>query len=195
MRRRPLWAAALVAALVAHALLTKRGAMTEMLWLCHVATATIALGLALARPLLVATGFVFHVGLGIELWLLDIAATGVTTPTSVVVHLLPLGAAIAVFRRVPLPRRAWLAAWTMCLVMLPISLLATDPALNVNLVWAPWKPLESMHPDVNAHRVVMCVIALIAMRTSDAVLRRALPAFGPVPPGDAARAAVVGSDV
>ena len=138
---RALGAVLLFAALGVHALVKlSHGTLGEMLYTCHVATATLALGLLTRRHALVAAGFLFHLGLGFPAWILDAAFASGTIPSSVAVHVLPLLVGGLEVRRRGLPARSFLLAGLLYPVAALLSLGLTDPALNVNLVHAPWGP-------------------------------------------------------
>ena len=62
---------ALVGALAFHTASKGAAHVQEMLWLCHVATALMALGLLVGWHRAVAGGFLLHVGFGTVGWLLD----------------------------------------------------------------------------------------------------------------------------
>jgi hypothetical protein len=111
----------------------------ELLYTCHVATMLVAMGLLAGLHRLVATGFLFHLAVGLPSWLLDAVARG-TTWTSTLAHLVPLFAGAWAVRQDGLPRRTPIYAWSMFVACSVVSFFLTDPALNVNVVHAPWPP-------------------------------------------------------
>jgi hypothetical protein len=151
---------ALLAALVLHAFTKGQARLPEMLWLCHVATLLLALGLLTSARWLVATGFLIHLAMGMPGFLLDVAFGERPSPTSWLVHLLPLVAGGIALRRTGLPPRTWLAAWLTVLAMLAVSIVATPPALNINLVHEPWGPMKAVLPGVWPVRVFHALEAL-----------------------------------
>jgi len=64
--------------------------MSQMLWACHIASLTLAIGLALDQPKLIAIGMVFHTGQGIPAWMLDLFVVGDYSLTSTLLHSVPL---------------------------------------------------------------------------------------------------------
>jgi hypothetical protein len=126
-------------------------------------------------PYGIAAGFVFHMVIGLPLYVLDLAAgatTGSDTPTSAFVHLAaPLVGAWGVLRGGELPRYAWLGAWAIAALPLPISLL-TDPALNINVVHQPWAPVRAWFESMWIYRAMNLALALFATKLGDALLRR-----------------------
>jgi len=61
----------------------------------------------------------------------------------------------------------------------PVSYVATDPALNVNLAHAPWPPLAGVLPSLWASWVFNAGGSLLAFLVVDRLLGRALPPGGP----------------
>jgi len=165
--------AVLLVALAVHAL-TKLsdGTVGEMLFTCHVASVLLAVGLLTRRHLLVAVGFLFHLGVGLPTYLLDAAVTGRTTASSVLVHLLPLLAGGLEVRRRGLPRAAALWGLPLYAACALVSWFATDPALNVNLVRAPWGPTRFLGRE--GTWFVNGVLSLMLPLAADRVWRRTL---------------------
>ena len=147
-----LWPAALVfGALLLHALTKlERGLLGEMLWACHAASLLVGLGMLARQTWLVATGTLFHLGVGVPAYVLDLVVLQSTTLTSVLVHLVPPLLGLLVLRREPVwscwPRWTPLAAGALYPCLIPISRWLTEPALNVNLAFRPWSPLATLSP-------------------------------------------------
>src|SRR5512135_739779 len=145
---------AMLAALALHAVSMGRANLPELLWSCHVASTCLALGILFGRRTAVATGFLFHLAIGLPAWLVEIVISrgtfgGATlvwhlVATSTLVHLLPIaaGAAWLGFPRHPLPRRAVALAWLIQVGMILPSRLLTPPELNVNLAHGVWPPVS-----------------------------------------------------
>jgi hypothetical protein len=163
---------ALLAALVLHALTKGQARLPEMLWLCHVATLLLAVGLLASARWLVATGFLIHIAMGMPGFLLDVAFGERPSPTSWLVHLLPLVAGAIALRRTGLPPRTWLAAWLTVLAMLAVSIVATPPALNINLVHEPWGPMKALLPGVWPVRVFHALEALCFLFGAELLFQR-----------------------
>src|ERR1051325_8184251 len=120
----------------------------EMLWVCHVASLVLAIGLLARRQALVAAGLLLHLAWGAPAYLLDAIATRSTTVTSVLVHVLPVVTGLWAVRARGWPRGVALPAWIFFALWIPVSFVATVPALNVNLAHAPWPPLARVLPGV-----------------------------------------------
>lgn len=143
------WSAAIVFGVLALHALTKleRGLLGEMLWACHVASLLAGLGMLARQTWLVATGTLFHLGVGIPAYVLDVIVLRNTTVTSVLVHVVPPLLGLRTLRRLQAwPRWTPLAAAALYLCLIPISRWLTEPALNVNLAFEPWAPLATLSP-------------------------------------------------
>jgi hypothetical protein len=117
----------------------------EMLWTCHVASLVIAIGLVARRAWLVAVGTAFHLAVGLPSFVLDAIATQHTTVTSVLVHTVPPGVGLHALRHQgPWPRWTPIASGGLYVALVPLSRWLTEPALNVNLAFAPWPPLATI---------------------------------------------------
>ena len=164
---------ALLAALVLHAATKGQERLPELLCLCHVASALLAVGLLASVRWLVALGFLIHVGMGMPAFLVDVVfGQERPSPTSWLVHLLPLVAGGVAVWRTGLPHRTWLAAWGTVLVMLVVSILATPPALNINLVHEAWGPTKDVLPGVWPVRLFHALEALVLLFGAELVLQR-----------------------
>jgi hypothetical protein len=150
----------LLAALVLHAISKGQELLPEMLWLCHVASTLLAIGLLTSVRWLVATGFLIHLAMGMPGLLLEATFGERPSPTSWLVHILPLVAGGLALRRTGLPSRTWVTAWLTVLVMLVVSIVATPPALNINLVHEAWGPTKTVLPGVWPVRVFHAFEAL-----------------------------------
>jgi hypothetical protein len=146
--------------------------LQEMLWLCHVATVVMAVGLLAGWHRLVVAGFLMHVGCGTAGWALDVLATHDTTPSSVLVHVLPLAFGALEVRRkgwpsgVVLPAWLFFSAWVLCCHWV------TDPAINVNLSHAAWGPLAHVIGGVWISGVLNSGLMLGGFTLVNAVMRR-----------------------
>jgi hypothetical protein len=152
---------------------TKHGIqLQELLWLCHVASALMVLGLLAGAHRLVAAGFLLHAGFGTVGWLLDVLATRETTPSSVLLHLLPLVVGAIELKRRGWPRGIVLPAWLFFTAWVLMSRWVTDPALNVNLSHAAWGPLNGLTGGVWLAGAFTATSMLGGFLIANAVLRR-----------------------
>jgi hypothetical protein len=171
----PRWlAGVLLGVLVLHAVLTKLpDKLPELLWCCHVATVVMAVGLATRNGGLVAAGLIFHVAVGVPSYMIDSFTRGTTTPTSVLVHLLPSVVGGYAVRRADIRPSTAALAWGMFAVLLPICYLATPAALNVNLSHASWAELRFAGPVGNW--LVNLAVTAVAITGAAIVLHRVVP--------------------
>lgn len=141
-------AAGILAVLALHAAhkVSVGESLQEMLWGCHVASLLIALGLLARRPALVATGFLFQLGIGLPAYLLDAFTSMSTPPTSALAHLVPTAVGALSVRRAGLPWRTIAWAWLFFLAVQGLAYLVTDPRLNVNVAFGAWGGMAKLTP-------------------------------------------------
>lgn len=168
----PVLGGVLLGALALHASTKGLDHLQEMLWLCHVGTGVMAVGLLAGWHRLVVAGFLMHVGCGTLGWAMDALVMHDTTLSSTLVHVLPLVFGVVEIRRrgwpsgVVLP--AWLcfSAWVLCCHWV------TEPALNVNLSHAAWGPLAQVIGGVWISGVLNSGLMLVGFWLVNAVMRR-----------------------
>lgn len=114
------------------------GMAAEMLWVCHVTSAMLAIGLIFDTPLLIATGFLYHIAVAIPTYLLHLATGGDSSVVSFMLHALtPAFGWIACRKQVLPPAAPWLALATYLGLML-VCRFVTPESMNVNLAFKPW---------------------------------------------------------
>lgn len=171
-RSSPRAAALLAAALVARAVSLGRGHLDELWWLCHVATACMAIGLAAGWARVVAGAWVYHLVWGVPVWLLDAIATRSALPSSIAAHVAPLVIGGAWLARRPWPGGVALPAWMVGVSVMIVSRPLTVPAHNVNAAYAVWPPLAGVFPSVAVMWLVTSLACLALMITADTLLAR-----------------------
>ena len=145
----------LLGALGLHAIdLARTTSVAELLWACHVATLCLALGVLLRRRDAVATGWLFHLAIGLPAWLVEIVVTrgtfgaarvdGWLFTSSTLVHLLPIAVGAMWLRTdgYAIPPRVMLFAWLIQSALIPLSKPFTPPELNINLAHSVWPALS-----------------------------------------------------
>jgi hypothetical protein len=170
--RAPALATLLVAALAARAYSMGVERLDELWYLCHVATAAMALGLAGGWPRVVAGAWVYHLAWGAPVWMLDAIATGVALPSSIAAHVGPLVIGGWWLARRPWPGPVALPAWMIGVTTMVVARPLTVPAHNVNAAYEVWPPLAAVFPDVASLWIVSSLVCLALMITADALLRR-----------------------
>jgi hypothetical protein len=120
---------------------TQVGLGAELFWLSHVTSAMLALGLLARVPVMVATGFLFHLAVALPAYVFYLATGGETSVVSFLLHLLsPLFGWIAC-RGTRLPNVALVLAYATYAIVIGATLAFTPPAMNVNAAFQPWLPL------------------------------------------------------
>ena len=133
------------------------GETSNVLWACNMASLWVAVGIALRRAWLVASGLLW-LSLGTPLWIVYLIGGGEFFATSVGIHVLTPVCAVLALRQLGWPRRVWLRALGL-LVLLTISTrFVTEPQLNVNLAFRVWEGWERTFPD---HRVYLVLIGAL----------------------------------
>lgn len=137
MRR---WGWVLVGLLLLHCVVKARaGMLWEVLWMCHLASGVLALGLILDLSAVSAAGFLFHLSIAIPAYLLHLASSGATNWTSAILHVVTPLIGWQAWKDRLLPSGAPWISFAMCLVVLLLSRAVTPPELNVNLAFKPWE--------------------------------------------------------
>jgi hypothetical protein len=162
---------ALLLALGLHAYTKGWELLPEMLWVCHVASAVLAVGLLVPLRRWVEAGLLLHIAVGAPSFLLDVAFGYKAPPTSWLVHVLPWVAGYVGLRQEGLRPRTWVYAWGLFLATFAVSLL-TPPRLNVNLVHAAWGPLKQVLPSPWAVRGLNAGGALVCLFGVEWLLRK-----------------------
>lgn len=117
---------------------TQAGLAAELLWLSHVTSAVLAVGLILDASLMIAAGFLFHLAVALPAYLFYLSTGGETSPMSFLLHVLsPLFGAMAC-RGWVLPRRALLLTYAIYVVVIGCTLAFTPAAMNVNSTFRHW---------------------------------------------------------
>jgi len=156
------WAALLWLALALHAWSlaadSGRAGLWHLLWSCHVATFLLGVGLAARSRLLVQAGFLFHLGIGLPAWLVQVIVTHGTfggaalvphlLASSILVHILPLAAGYVALGRARFARSAWFMAMGIQVILVPVAHWLTPADLNVNLAHQPWPPMQHAIPSL-----------------------------------------------
>lgn len=159
-----------------HALsLVRTTSLTELLWSCHVATLTLALGVLFRARTAVATGWLFHLSIGLPAWLVEIVVTRGTfgaakldlglLATSALVHLLPIAVGARWLRRggFAIPIRVMLFAWLIQTALIPLSRPFTPPELNINLAYGVWPALMRSFPRLWVFQAAACAVCAISV--------------------------------
>lgn len=178
------WAGVIPAALWTFHLVYNAGVRGEpgnMMWMCHVTTLLLAVGLigSFASLIRLSSAWVL---LGLPIWLVEALAAG-TTRISVLSHVLVPIVSVVAFSQVGEPRRLRVAVLQSlalyCFVQVAARLL-TAPALNVNLAHRPYQFFASdLIGSFAVYWVVITAALVPVLALVHAGFARAFPAAAP----------------
>jgi hypothetical protein len=144
----------------------------HLLWSCHIASATIAVGLLAGSARAVAAGFLFHLAIGFPAWLVEEVTTWPDVmPTSLLAHTLPPVAAFLYLRRRSLPRGIVVPAWAIYILPIPLARWLTPPELNINLAHQVWPGFSAIVSSAWTFQLIAIPVALALLLAADFVLR------------------------
>ena len=118
-----------------------QGILPEMLWACYPATLMLAIGLLFDVALFSASGFLFHVCIGLPANLLSLATNGSNNWASFLIHFASPGIGFCAWRGKQLPFASSIVATCLLIGFSVISYFFTAPELNINQVFKPWEPV------------------------------------------------------
>jgi hypothetical protein len=138
------------------------GLLPEMLWMCHVASGALALGLLFDWAACSALGFLIHLAVGVPAYSLYLVRGGDITAVSFLLHLLsPLFGWLA-WRGRALPRMTALLGLACYAALVVLCLFVTPEALNVNLSFRPWAPMAAAGVWVSRVGNALMMLVLLA---------------------------------
>jgi hypothetical protein len=148
-----------------------RGAWSDLLWLCNIASLLLAAGCLWPAPALNAVG-VSWLFFGVWLWLLDLLTGGELMPTSILTHVGSPVVGVLAARRLGWPRGAWWKAVAGEGLLIALTRLLTPEAANVNLAFRVWQGWEERFPNHTRYLALLLastgavyfVIELLALR-------------------------------
>jgi hypothetical protein len=117
------------------------GILSEMLWACYPATLMLAIGLLFDVALLSATGFLFHVCIGLPSDLLYLNTNGDNNWASFLIHFLSPMFGLWAWRGKQLPFASSIVAACLFISFAVIAYFFTAPELNINQTFKPWEPV------------------------------------------------------
>lgn len=143
---------------------TQDGLAPELLWMCHVTSAMLALGLVANAAPLIATGFLCQAAIAMPAYVLHLAAGGHTSVASFLLHVSApvLGALAMRGRRMP-AAIAWIAL-LLYQLLIALSQAFTPESMNVNLAFRPWDPLAGFLPSGWPVRVLNLALMLAQLQ-------------------------------
>jgi hypothetical protein len=145
---------------------TQAGLAPELLWICHVTSAMLAMGLLAQAPLLIVTGFLCQVAVAVPAYALHVLSGGETTVVSFILHVLSPVFGWLAWRGKRIPAvTPWLGA-AVYIGLLLICRQFTPEALNVNVAFRPWGPLA----DYGIWSVTAMNLVLLLVQTTTFLL-------------------------
>jgi hypothetical protein len=148
----------------------------ELLWSCYASSVVLAVSILLGWQPGISAACVFHVGVGLPMYVLDLLAGGTTGSrklTAAFAHLLAPVVAVWQVSRTGLSPGAWLAAAAF-LAITQLLALFTDPKLNINVVHSPWEPVAGWFRSIWGYRAFNLVGASFLFYVADRGLRAIL---------------------
>lgn len=138
-----------------------QGHPEDLLWICHLASFAIGIGLLLRWPQANATGALW-LAVGLPAWSLDVAMGGEFETTSLLTHW--GGAALGILgaRRLGTPQGSWWKALLIFAALQEVCHWTTPVASNVNLAHAVWPGWERMFTSFGIYRAT-CLAASAAI--------------------------------
>lgn len=151
--------------------------LQQAMWACYWASLTVAIGIFFRVDLLVSSGVVFFVGLGVPAWLIGQMIGNPMGPTSLLIHTIPLLAGAFYLRRhTCLAQHAALGAWLLYVIPLFLAWNWCSPDQKINLSHWIWPSVESIFPKSWEFQGVLLAItaitASLARTLVDSILNR-----------------------
>lgn len=125
----------------------RRGTPHDLLWVCNLATALLAIG-CLARNATLAAIPLLWLSAGTPFWLLDAFAGSEVMATSILTHVGGLMISVLAIWKLGMPRGAWYRASAASALVVALSRVATPAEYNVNLAFSVrtgWEPFFGDH--------------------------------------------------
>jgi len=138
-----------------------RGNPENAVWMCHLATLGIGVGLVGRWPALNAIG-VLWLAAGVPLWMVYLAAGGEFFPTSILPHVGGLALGVVGLTRLGAPAGVWAAALVALIVLVLACRVATPERADVNLAFTIW-PAQGAISLAHIGTVVVALLLLVAL--------------------------------
>ncbi len=111
------------------------GTAHDLLWMCNLATAVLAIG-CLARNATLVGMPMLWLSIGTPLWLMDLLHGGEVLATGILTHVGGLAISVMAVIKLGMPRGTWYRATVVLGVVMALSRIATPREANVNLVFS-----------------------------------------------------------
>lgn len=150
------------------------GRAEDVLWVCHVAAAVIGIGLLAGWATGVAVG-VTWLAVGVPLWLLDLAAGGEFTPTSVLTHVGGLVIGLIGLWQLGMPAQVWWKALLALAALQQLCRWVTPEKANVNVAFTVYPWLEAYFSSYWRYWAVMLLVFGVLYFAAEQALRKLMP--------------------
>jgi hypothetical protein len=117
----------------------------NMVWVCHVGSLLVGLGLVFRKPLLNATGF-FWVSIGIPLWVYNLTSGSSSVIYSYLTHWGGLINGLLGIYIMGIPKRSYIYSAIALSVFACATRFITPPGENINLIHSIWPGWETVFP-------------------------------------------------
>ncbi len=154
---------------------TQTGLSAELLWLSHVTSLVLALGLLIEVPLMIGAGFLFHLAVALPAYVFYLSGGGETSVMSFLLHVLsPLFGAMA-YWRARIPVRSLMLTFGIYVVVIGSTLAFTPAGMNVNSAFTHWAsaPVPGLLPLTAINALQMLVQTSTAFFLWNLLARRA----------------------
>ncbi len=128
---------------------------------CDIAALATAFGLLLHQHRLVASAFLFQLGVGLPSLIIGMLTTYDTNVTGVAIHVVPLVIGGAMVAREGLPRGSMLVAWAGYAASIVFAYAFAPHALHVNFTDAVWPPLAKSMSLPVFHAILLAIIGVL----------------------------------
>lgn len=150
-----------------------KGNPDEIMWMCHISNVMLAVGLFLGLPSLLWPASLWLL-FGIPLWLTEVVATGDSTWTSTIAHLVGFAMSVMVMCRVTMPRWSWLYATMWYVVIQHACRMVTRPCENVNLAYRVHDGWERIFTNYWYYWLVCLLTAAVTLWLIQQLCRRVI---------------------
>ncbi len=130
----------------------------HILWMCHVANFTLALGLFLGKRELIRVSVLWLI-IGAPLWTSDMARFGLRSISTFGTHIGGLIIGVIALCNVKFGHRSWLYAFLFFIVLQQASSFFTSPELNVNAAHYVYRGWEMLFSNYLLFRIVTTALS------------------------------------
>lgn len=152
----------------------RSGRPAEILWVCHMATAALSLGLLFRSPTLVGMG-VYCLLPGTPLWISDVALGAPLVPTSILTHIAGWWVAVSAVRQRTFSAGLWWKTSLSLGVLLLVCRCVTPAELNINGAFAVYPRFAAWFPDHRSYLLALLaamVMGFLSLERTLVYLRR-----------------------